>query len=190
MYGRRTPYNVVLIGYRGSGKTSVGRLVAQKLKFGFVDCDLLAVDQAGMDISAYVAANGWPAFRRMETQILQDRMWRAKTVVATGGGAVLSSYARSMFQRHPFTAWLAVCPETVVKRIRDDENSTGMRPALGRYKSLAHEVKATLSEREPYYAACADFKIDTDWLMPEQIADEIVATWHLKRNETLNKERL
>lgn len=171
--------NIILTGYRGCGKSGVGKILAAKLNYSFMDCDRLFVDDCGMSISAYVAQNGWPAFREAEARILKELLRGNNQVIATGGGIVLLEETRKLLQNEPFTVWLTAAYENIVNRIKTDEASRGMRPPLGGYKSLADEVAATLNEREPLYAACANLRMSTDLATQAEIADEILKAWRL-----------
>lgn len=160
--------NIILIGYRASGKSSLGAILAAKLQYRFIDCDALAVDRINMSISAYVALNGWAAFRAVEAEILQAVLQGENQVVATGGGVVLNANARQMLKEQPLVVWLTANWQSLVNRINADANSRGMRPPLGDYASLAEEVKATLRERRPLYAECAGLTLNSDLLTQEQ----------------------
>lgn len=171
--------NIILIGYRGSGKSEIGELLADKLNYSFVDCDLRFVERCQMSISAYVALHGWDSFRVEETAILQEILQHQNQVIATGGGIVVTPEARGLLQNQPFVVWLTVGYENTVNRIIADERSRDMRPPLGAYQSLAHEVRETMTERWPWYEASSGFAISSDFLTPAQTVDEILQTWHL-----------
>lgn len=171
--------NIILIGYRGCGKSGVGEILADRLNYSFVDCDLVFTERVQMSISAYVALKGWDDFRKAETEILRELLQHENQIIATGGGIVVSPEARELLKKQPFVAWLTVSYENIVNRIKADESSRSMRPPLGSYKSLADEVQVTLTERLPLYAVCSGFAVSTDLLTPEQATDEILQAWHL-----------
>lgn len=171
--------NLILIGYRGCGKSGVGEVLAHRLGYRYVDCDALVVARLKMSISAYVAINGWPAFREAELLILCELLEKENQVIATGGGIILSVEARVLLKQQSFVAWLTASYENIVNRIKGDESSRSMRPPLGNYTSLADEVQATLAEREPLYRECAGLRVNTDWYTQVQAADEIMRNWHL-----------
>lgn len=171
--------NIILIGYRGSGKSGIGKLLADKLNYSFVDCDLKFVEHRQMSISAYVALHGWENFRSEETVILEEILQHENQVISTGGGIIVTPEARRLLKDQPFVAWLTVSYENTVNRIKADESSRDMRPPLGDYKSLADEVLTTMTERWPWYEECSGFAVSSDLLTPEQTADEILQAWHL-----------
>lgn len=171
--------NIILIGYRGSGKSEIGQLLADKLNYSFVDCDQRFVERSQMNISAYVALYGWDSFRLEETAILQEILQHQNQVIATGGGIIVTPEARALLQNQPFVVWLTVGYENTVNRIIADESSRDMRPPLGAYQSLAHEVRDTMTKRRPWYEACSCFAVSSDFLTPQQTVDEILQAWRL-----------
>lgn len=171
--------NIILIGYRGSGKSEIGQLLADKLNYSFVDCDQRFVESVQMSISAYVALYDWDRFRVEETAILQEVLRHQNQVISTGGGIIVTPEARELLQNQPFVVWLTVGYENTVNRIIADESSRDMRPPLGAYESLAQEVRETMDERWPWYEACSCFAVSSDFLTPEQTVDEILQAWRL-----------
>lgn len=171
--------NIILIGYRGSGKSGVGKPLAEKLDYSFVDCDQRFVERWQMSISAYVAQHGWDSFRHEEIAILREILEHKNQVISTGGGIVVTPEARKLLKAEPFVAWLTVGYENTVNRIKADESSRDMRPPLGDYKSLADEVLATMTERWPWYEECSGFAVSSDLLTTEQTVEEILQTWSL-----------
>ena len=175
--------NIILIGYRACGKSSVGKILAQKLNYTFVDCDFLISERLKSSISSYVALNGWHKFRIMETEILAEILQYDNQVIATGGGIVVSHEACKLLKQQPYTVWLAASCENIARRIKADESSHSMRPPLGNFKNLTNEVRFTLTERSPLYTDCANIIINGDLLTPEQITNEIIQVWHLTPTE-------
>lgn len=175
--------NIILIGYRGCGKTLIGEMLAQTLGYEFIDCDLMLVNQTQISIATFVGIHGWDAFRRQETEILRKLVQKDNLVIATGGGIILSSEARELLKNEPCVIWLTASENNIIDRIRTDENSKSMRPALGDYESLAHEVRATLKERLPLYEDCSLHAVNTDWCTVEQAVEEIRRLWRLTSDE-------
>lgn len=155
------PENLFLIGFRCTGKTSVGRCLAEKLGWSFVDTDALIVLQQKMSIREIVGAHGWENFRQMEHGILQTACGAKMQVVATGGGIVLNEQNVKLMRENGNIIWLRAKHETIKYRMLQDEDSVNFRPALTMNGSLA-EIEETLKAREPLYQNAMDFYIDTD----------------------------
>jgi shikimate kinase len=162
-----------LIGYRGSGKTTVGRLVADRLAWSFVDADTVLEERHGRTIREIFATEGEAGFRDKEAAVLADLCRRTNAVIATGGGIVLREANRELLKRHGLVAWLAADPQTLLARIQADPTTAERRPALAG-GGLA-EVEQLLAVREPLYRTCADVVIPVGALSPEQAADAILA---------------
>lgn len=151
--------NVFLIGPRASGKTSVGRILAERLGFGLADTDEIAVRLMGESIAAFVEKNGWPAFRNMETRALAEAAGPGKRVIATGGGIVLAEENRAVLKAGGLVVYLRADPETLAARLKADPDEA-KRPALTA-GGLIGEVASVLAEREPLYLACADHVVES-----------------------------
>jgi shikimate kinase len=169
------PPVLFLIGYRGSGKTTVGRMVADRLGWGFLDADAVLEERYGQTIREIFAAEGEAGFRDKEAAVLADLCTRNETVVATGGGIVLREENRDLLKRHGFVAWLCAEPPTLLARIQADPSTAARRPSLAG-GGLA-EIEQLLAVREPLYRACADVEVACGALSPEQAADAILAAW-------------
>jgi shikimate kinase len=162
-----------LIGYRGSGKTTVGRLVADRLGWSFVDADAVLEERFGRTIREIFAADGEAAFRDKESAVLADLCRCVDAVIATGGGVVLREANRALLKRHGLVAWLAADPPTLLARIQDDPTTAARRPDLAG-GGLA-EVERLLAARETLYRESADVVVPVAALSPEQAADAILA---------------
>jgi shikimate kinase len=162
-----------LIGYRGSGKTTVGRLVADRLGWDFLDADSVLEDRYGRTIREIFAAEGEAGFRDKEAAVLADLCKRTNTVIATGGGIVLQEENRQQLKRHGFVAWLTANPATLLDRIQADPTTAERRPAL--VGGGLAEIEQLLALREPLYRACVDVVVPVGALSPEQAADAILA---------------
>ena len=165
-----------LIGYRGSGKTTVGRVVADRLGWPFFDADTVLEERYGQTIRAIFAAEGEAGFRDTEAAVLADLCNRNHTVIATGGGIILRDENRQLLKRHGFVAWLTADPAALLARMQADPTTTERRPALS-VGGLA-EVEQLLAVREPLYRACADVVVPVGALSPERAADAILAAWN------------
>jgi shikimate kinase len=163
--------NVVLIGYRGTGKSTVGKLVAERLGRVLVSTDAEIVKLAVQNIPEIVEQHGWEYFRDLETKICQDLAGRDGVVIDTGGGAILRSQNVERLKRTGKLFWLTAPVETIAKRIGADTQ----RPSLTGTKSFTDEIQDVLRERTPKYQAAADYIIETDGKSTTQVADEILA---------------
>jgi len=164
---------LVLVGYRGTGKTAVGRLLAQRLGMQYVGMDAEIVRRAGMPIPEIVDKFGWPKFRDLESELVLDLAARDNIVVDTGGGVIERVENVAALRKNARIFWLKASVPTIVSRIQGGTE----RPALTAGKSFTEEVAEVLERRNPKYQSAADFEIDTDQLTPGQIADRIAALW-------------
>ena len=162
-----------LIGYRGSGKTTVGRLVADRIGWAFLDADTVLEERHGRTIREIFAAEGEAGFRDKEAAVLADLGTRTDTVIATGGGVVLRDENRRLLKSRGFVAWLTADAPTLLARIQADPTTAERRPALAGGGLV--EIEQLLVVREPLYRACADLTVPIGALSPEQAADAILA---------------
>lgn len=170
--------HVYLIGYRGSGKTTVGKLLAARLGKPSVDCDELIEQAAGATIREIFAAEGEAGFRDREQAAIEQLALRADAepmVVSLGGGAVLREANRTAICRSGCRIWLTAPPQTLAARIGGDQTTAARRPALSALSDY-DEIVQLLAQREPLYAAVAQKTFNTDGLSAEAICDDI-ADW-------------
>ena len=153
--------NVYLIGYRCSGKTSLGQRLAASLGWAFVDTDSNVVAQAGQEIAAIVKTNGWEHFRRLEKTCLRVVAEKHHQVVATGGGIVLDAHNVRTMKTSGVVVWLTAAPDTIRQRMQGDVQTENQRPALTNRDTL-DEIDSVLKERRPLYQAAGDIVIDTE----------------------------
>jgi shikimate kinase len=164
---------IVLIGYRCSGKTSVGKRVASILKWEFIDSDAIIEKQAGKSIEEIVETGGWSAFRKEEEKVIKRLAILDKKVLATGGGVILNPMNRELLVKHSILIWLQADIATIKNRMGQDGKTGSQRPGLTNMGSM-EEIEAVLLERTPYYQNVADYIIDTSKKSIDEIADEIV----------------
>ena len=169
--------NIILVGYRCTGKTTVGRLLAGKLGWQFADADDLVEASAGKSVAAIFAAEGEPGFRDREAAALSDLCAREACVVATGGGAILRDSNRRLLRESGFVVWLTAAPETIGERLASDPLTGARRPNLTATGGM-DEVRNLLAARAPLYSETADFVVATDVLSPGGIADAILSAWN------------
>ena len=155
--------NIFLIGYRCTGKTTVGRSLAKRLERLFFDTDLELVKEQGIKISEIVSKKGWTAFRDIEKRVIQYACKRDNQVVATGGGAVLDEENVKRMKDSGVIVWLRADIKTIEKRIIEDNTTQDFRPPLTS-KGSVDEIQETLLTRNPFYEKAMDFFVDTDFL--------------------------
>lgn len=168
--------HLILIGYRGTGKTTVGRVLATKLERAFFDADELVESVAGCSIADIFARGGEPDFRDREAAALAQLCARPPAVLATGGGAILRESNRALLKASGFVVWLTAPPEVLWARICADTVTAARRPALTS-KCGEEEVRALLAAREPLYRETADFVVDCSAASPETVAATILSAW-------------
>jgi shikimate kinase len=162
--------NLVLIGYRGTGKSTIAKLLAERLRMEVVSLDQEIVRQAGRSIPEIVAQHGWPYFRDREVEVTKRFAARDGIIIDAGGGVILRQENVENLRRDGRLFWLRASVPVIVARI---EGGTE-RPSLTQGKSFTEEVEDVLRERTPLYEAAAHHRIDTDSLTPEQVAAEVV----------------
>ena len=150
--------NIVLIGYRGTGKSTVGRLLAARLGRDLVSTDAEIVNRVQRTIPEIVAQEGWENFRDLESDICRELASRDQLVIDTGGGAILRAQNVEALKKNSTVFWLTASVETIAKRIGGDNQ----RPSLTGTKSFVDEIQGVLRERTPKYQAAADYVIATD----------------------------
>jgi shikimate kinase len=166
--------NVVLIGYRCTGKTTIGRLLAEKLGWPLVDTDSLIQQQAGKSIKEIVAAGGWPEFRRQECEVIADVAARDRQVISAGGGAVLDERNSRALRASGQVVLLTALPETIWERMKADPKTLAERPNLTDSGGIA-EVRKVLADRHAAYQAARHHEVPTDRLSPDEAIARILA---------------
>jgi shikimate kinase len=160
------PDRIVLVGFMGSGKTSVGRVLARKLRYRFEDMDGRIEKRAGRPVAQIFREDGEEAFRELEREEAQALSSLPRRVVAAGGGAFTRSATRELLQQGALTVWLRCDLERILSRIPAD----GSRP-LAMNRDI---MPALLAEREPSYRM-ADVAVDASAGTPREVADRIVS---------------
>jgi shikimate kinase len=168
--------NIVLIGYRGTGKTAVGKKLSHKLRRPLFQLDALIEKHEGSAIPAIVQKHGWDYFRDLEAELLGSVAVRDNCIIDTGGGVVLRKDNIARLKKNGLLFWLTADPQTIIARIQDD---TG-RPSLSKGKSFIDEVEEVLKERLPLYRSARDFTIETGGKTIDAVADEIVKLFKKK----------
>jgi shikimate kinase len=164
--------NIILIGYRCTGKTSAGKRLSEKLGLPFLDTDDLIVEQAGMPINEIVEKGGWDLFRKKEKEVIRKLSPITKTIMATGGGAFENQENRKTLKKNGLFVWLTADVKTIMGRMHVDQNTKSRRPSLS-LNDLETETSMTLKKREPIYRDLADLTVDTSRKSINAIVDEI-----------------
>lgn len=164
--------NMILIGYMGSGKTTVGKIAAERKNYTFVDTDEMIVEQQHRSISEIFAADGEQAFRDMETALLGQLIVekREHLVISTGGGMPMRAENRQLLARLGKVVYLKASPVTIYNRIKGDTT----RPLL-QCENPLKRIEEMLAERSPLYEDGAMFIVEVDELSQSEAASEILA---------------
>ncbi|HUL21771.1 MAG TPA: shikimate kinase [Thermodesulfobacteriota bacterium] len=165
--------NLVLIGYRGSGKSTVGRKLASRLKMKFVDIDDLIEDHQGVPISDIVKSHGWGHFRKLERSAIEEISKEDRLIIAPGGGAVLDSDNVDALRENGLILWLKADRQTLLKRLNQDPGTKTRRPTLTG-KGTPEELKEVMSLREPIYERVSEIQIDTSTLDVETVVENVL----------------
>lgn len=175
--------NIVLIGYRGTGKSVVGSLVSEGLQMQCISMDGKIVEKAGMSIPDIVAKHDWATFRDMESEITRELAKLDDIIIDTGGGVIERPENIDVLKTNGLIIWLKASVETIVLRIEEGTE----RPSLTGEKSFTEEVEEVLVQRTPKYRNAAQYEIDTERLTPEQVADRIINIWKNEANVRSNQ---
>jgi len=162
--------NVVLVGYRGTGKSAVGQLLADRLGLRVVSLDAELQRLAGKSIPEIVQEVGWPGFRDLEEQVVATFAAQDGQVIDCGGGVIEREANFERLRAAGPVVWLKASTATIVRRIQGDTQ----RPSLTGAKSFTDEVEEVLQRRTPLYRRIAHYEVDTDGRTIQDIADEIV----------------
>lgn len=160
--------NIVLIGFMGSGKTSVGKALAKKLDFKFVDLDDVIEKTVGMKLSEIFKKFGEPRFRDIESDVVNSVTKKTGQVIATGGGVVLRDENMTNLKKNGIIFCLKASEDVIFERLKHCDN----RPLL-MVEDPEERIRELLSKRETLYEK-ADFSVDTSGLTPEEVADRII----------------
>ncbi len=158
--------NIILIGLMGSGKTTVGRIVAQMIGFQIVDTDHLIADTAGMTIPEIFAAEGEAGFRLRESAALRSLLGKRGCVIATGGGIITQPRNLPILRHLGYIVWLDADPERLARRTAMNNN----RPLLAGEEDPKAKLERLLTERKPLYKSLSDLRIKTAELTPQETA--------------------
>ncbi len=165
--------NILLTGFRATGKTVVGKKLAELLRYQFVDTDEIICQREKMSVAEIVRQQGWSGFRRSERAVLREFAAARHTVLAVGGGAIEHVDIWPELKKQCTVVWLQTEITTILKRLQADTKTEGQRPALTD-ESPEEEVRRVLSARTPLYRTGADICVCTEGKSPEQLAVELM----------------
>lgn len=166
--------NIILIGPRGSGKTTTGRSLSLRMNKTFIDTDELIEKYEGISIEKMVELYGWPYFRILEKKIISEVSNLNDSIISVGGGAVLDSCNRGILKKNGFIIYLNAKPEILIKRMMKDTKPIKSRPSLTG-KETIEEVREILTKREHIYKNFSDFQIDTSYLGVSEVVEHIIS---------------
>jgi shikimate kinase len=164
--------NIALIGFMGTGKSSVGRLVASQLHFTFVDTDELIESRAGRSISEIFAEAGEPAFRQIERQVVEELARTHRMVISSGGGLAAQPDNLASLKEHALIVCLWASPEVIWERVRHQSH----RPLLQDPDPMAR-IRALLAAREPFYRQ-ADVLVNTEMRSVKEVVHHVLHHFH------------
>ena len=167
--------STVLIGYRGSGKTSIGARLADRLWTKCVDTDAMVVARAGKPIAQIFQDEGEARFRELETEAVREACAMDNVVIALGGGAPLREENRRLIKEAGHRVVYLKCePDELLKRIQADPDTPANRPSLTEFGGGIEEITKVLAEREPIYRQMADAELEVTYLNPDEAMVYIV----------------
>jgi shikimate kinase len=167
---------IYLVGLRGSGKSTVAKILARRLGWNFVDADDEIEAIAGCSIAEILRTLGMPELRDREAQVLRKVSQFDRHVIATAGGCVIREANRALMRSTGVGIWLTAKPDTLWQRMQRDPLTISRRPALTELDPRA-EIDHLTAEREPWYREVADLAVATDEQSPEQVAATILKSW-------------
>ncbi len=162
--------SIFLIGPMGAGKSTVGRILADKLGYLFMDSDQEIETRTGVTIPVIFDIEGEKGFRSREAQVIEDLTKKKMAVLATGGGAVINLENRKNLRSRGFVVYLRSSIENLVQRTRNNRN----RPLL-QTANPVKTLKKLLLERSPYYEEVADLIVETEQTSVHQVVREIIS---------------
>lgn len=166
------PERIILIGFRGTGKTTIGELLSKKLQWQFMDMDKEIQKEEKKTIKEIVEEKGWEYFRSIEKIYMKKVLTLKKFVISLGGGAVLHQEEMNKLKETSLVVWLKASSSEILKRLYSDKKTTTQRPNLTDLP-FDQEIEKILKEREPLYRKFSHFSIDTENKTPEIIVKEI-----------------
>ena len=168
--------NLALIGFMGTGKTTIGRMAADELKFKFLDTDHLIESRTGKTISQIFASIGEKTFRELEREVVNELTDANKTVIAAGGGLAANQENLDSLKTHALVVCLWSSPEKIWERVKHQTH----RPLL-QDKDPLERIRSLLAAREPFYKQ-ADVLVNSDMRSTKEVAQHVLHQFHLARS--------
>ncbi|GAG00056.1 unnamed protein product [marine sediment metagenome] len=162
--------SIALMGFMGTGKTVVGKVLAEKLGRDFVEMDTLIEQKAGKPISEIFQQDGEIAFRELEIEVTREVAGNKNQVIACGGGLVLNTISIDRLKKDSVIVYLTALPKVILERVSGDR---GERPLL-QVTNPALTIQELLRFRKPFYERAADIKINTSNLDVNSVAEQII----------------
>ncbi len=163
--------NIVLIGMRGSGKSTIGSLLAQRVGKDFRELDAEVEELEGMTIREMVEKHGWDYFRDRETEVVRDAAKSENAVISTGGGVIIRPENVSALKENAVCVYLRTPLHVLIQRIGGEASRL---PRLTNETSIAEEMSKVMEGRAPRYEAAADEVVETEFHTAEQVVEEIL----------------
>jgi len=174
VHSDRNIVNLALIGFMGTGKTSVGRLVAEHLKFDYLDTDDVIQSRTGRIIAEIFSTDGEAEFRKMERELVGELAARTKTVIATGGGLPTQIDNLTSLKAHALVVCLWASPEKIWERVRNQSHRPLLQDADPQQK-----IRELLAAREPFYRQ-ADVLLNTELRSVREVTQQVVHQFRLE----------
>jgi shikimate kinase len=168
--------NIIIVGYRCTGKSTVGKSLAGELGWDFVDTDDLITLREGSDIDGIVSAKGWDYFRYLEKMVTHDISGKNNMVIATGGGVVVDKENVNNLKKNGFVIWLRADADIIRSRMENDRKTSSTRPSLTG-KDPLDEIKEVLEIRNPFYRKARDVEVDTGTMSVGEITNYIMGEY-------------
>lgn len=165
---------LVLIGLRGTGKSTVGKLLAEQLKRPFFDTDELVQERANLTIRQIFETEGEPSFRQRETAVVRELAQQADAVIATGGGAILNAENVRVLREDGFVVHLSADPSELWRRISQDVSSHANRPPLVAGSSGPEELRKLMLARASHYSQARDVEVGVQDRSPQEVVEKVL----------------
>jgi shikimate kinase len=176
MTGPRQIRNIALIGFMGTGKSSVGRAVAEQLHYTFLDTDEMIEARTHKTVSAIFSEDGEPAFRKLERDIVIELASRSRYVICTGGGVGANEFNLASLKQHSLVVCLWASPERIWERVRSQTH----RPLLHGPDPLTN-IRQLLAIRKPFYKQ-ADILLDTERRSLKEVCQKVLHEFRLMQS--------
>lgn len=172
MTSKKTPfsYNIVLIGFMGTGKSTIARYLSKTFSMEIIEMDQMIAQRENMSIPDIFSTHGEEYFRNLETNLLKEMQTKKNKIISCGGGAALRAENVIEMKKNGKVVLLTASPETILARVKHDDS----RPILKGRKNVA-EITALMEQRREKYEAAADIVINTDHKNIQEICEEMTA---------------